>query len=77
MALNTIKTNLKTNLFLFLFSGYVVLESSVKLKNEWSDDLYDSSSDAYKTLSQNYTEEVSKIMQIEIKYSLNFCFFAY
>ena len=69
MALNTIKTNLKTNLFLFLFSGYVVLESSVKLKNEWSDDLYDSSSDAYKTLSQNYTEEVSKIMQIEIKYS--------
>ena len=69
MALNTIKTNLKTNLFLILFSGYVVLESSVKLKNEWSDDLYDSSSDAYKTLSQNYTEEVSKIMQIEIKYS--------
>jgi hypothetical protein len=46
-----------------------VLESSVKLKNEWSDDLYDSSTDAYKTLSQNYTEEVSKIMQIEIKYS--------
>jgi hypothetical protein len=41
--LNTIKTNLKTNLFLFLFSGYVVLESSVKLKNEWSEkttDLY-------------------------------------
>lgn len=44
--------------YFILFLGNIVLDSSVKLKNDWSNQLYNSSSDFYKTLSKNYTQEV-------------------
>ncbi|XP_052085340.1 uncharacterized protein LOC127722981 isoform X2 [Mytilus californianus] len=49
--------------FYVLNLGNIVLDSSVKLKNDWSNQLYNSSSDFYKTLSQNYTQEIDNLMQ--------------
>ncbi|XP_071144475.1 uncharacterized protein [Mytilus edulis] len=49
--------------FYFLNLGNIVLDSSVKLKNDWSNQLYNSSSDFYKTLSKNYTQEIDNLMQ--------------
>ncbi|CAC5369514.1 CORIN [Mytilus coruscus] len=49
--------------FYVLNLGNIVLDSSVRLKNDWSNQLYNSSSDFYKTLSQNYTQEIDNLMR--------------
>ncbi|CAG2257485.1 unnamed protein product [Mytilus edulis] len=43
--------------------GTVTLEGKIKLKNKWTDDLLDPSTEEYKTLSTNFVTEINGLLQ--------------
>ncbi|CAC5401699.1 unnamed protein product [Mytilus coruscus] len=42
--------------------GTVALEGKIKLKNKWTDDLLDPSTEEYQTLSQNFIKEIDELL---------------